>query len=833
MSGRDMDPEVLVTFFEDWLATSLTARTIAWPTLATEIRQTTAAQKVALPWLKLARFGDRRSDKGSLRHDANVLGITGIEADYDGGTIPFAEAVDVLTRQGLRALVYTSPSHTEDTPRWRILCPATGELPPGRRQQLLGRLNGLFRGIFSAESWTLSQAYFYGSVRNNPSHQVVLVEGSCIDQADELDEIWQGKPGTKGTAGGGARHTHGPVDEEALLAQIIGGENFHQATVRLAGAWAFAGIPMIEARRWLEAAFDRVADDQRDDRWRARRADIPRCLLGIYSAEASKSDRQDAPDPAWDDPLSEDAFHETDDEAAQAADSPPARPVIRFVPGELHTVVDKAEQAMLAARLGVYQRGSFLVRTGRLAAGVEAGHKIEATKILPVGNKTLVELMTKAADWLKYDGRSCRWKPVNTPNEVADTYLQRTGHWRAPVLAAVLSAPTLRSDGSILEAEGYDPQTGLLLDFGGIAFPAIPPAPDWEDARSALSILIRLTEGFPFVREADRAVALSAILTACIRHALPTAPLHAFSAPVAGSGKSMLVDLASEVANGRVASVMAQSQDEGEMEKRLGALLLAGDPMIAIDNCEHPLGGDLLCQILTQTSVRTRILGRSEMPELPSRVLVTATGNNLRLVGDMSRRAVLCQLDPECERPETRCFDVNPLDLVRVNRSQYLVAALTALRAYHVVGEPNQSQPLGSFEAWSRTVRDTLIWLGQPDPVETMEKVREIDPKRDALLAVLHAWRSVLNAQRVRTQDIIETATRQDKDQSGFVHKDFREALLRVAGDGGVISSRRLGIWIAHNEARVVDGMRIMRVGVRSGAPTWQVATSSEASIAA
>jgi hypothetical protein len=70
-------------------------------------------------------------------------------------------------------------------------------------------------------------------------------------------------------------------------------------------------------------------------------------------------------------------------------------------------------------------------------------------------------------------------------------------------------------------------------------------------------------------------------------------------------------------ATGREAGVIAQGKKDEETEKRLGAILRYGDPVIAIDNCEQPISGDFLCQLLTQTVVRVRILGLSEAPELP------------------------------------------------------------------------------------------------------------------------------------------------------------------------------------------------------------------------
>jgi hypothetical protein len=502
------------------------------------------------------------------------------------------------------------------------------------------------------------------------------------------------------------------------------------------------------------------------------------------------------------------------------------RPVIPFVAGDLPAVVDQAERALIAADLDLYQRGPFVVRPGHVLVTVARRQEVLTQRVLEVGEHALVEAMTRAAEWQKFDGRAGRWVPIDAPAKVAATYLERVGQWRLPVLAGIINAPTLRPDGTILATPGYDPHTGLLLDPGGVHFPEIPETPDWEDAREALSVLLCLVETFPFVAEADRAVALSAILTACVRRSLPTAPLHGFTAPTAGSGKSMLVDLAGVIATGREVGVIAQGKSEEEFEKRLGALLLAGDQVVAIDNCEAPLGGEFLCQMLTQPVVRARILGRSEAPELPSNAFVAATGNNLALLGDLTRRAVLCRLDPKVERPELRTFGSHPVQTVKADRGRYLCAALTVLRAFHVAGRPRQCDPLGSFEAWSDCVRGALLWLGQADPVATMEEARAADPKLESLAAASQ-WHAVIGRERVTARDIIDRATAQQTPlgyaRTEYRHPDFREALLVVAGDGGVVNSRRLGKWLSANKNRVVQGVRIVPDDARCGAGTWRL----------
>jgi hypothetical protein len=177
----------VVTFFNDYAASTKREELIGLEALADRIRTTTAASKVQLPWLKCARFGDHRSKGNSLRNNENVIAITGMEADYDGEQMSFVESVQIAANAGLRCIIYTSPSHTEDAPRWRVLAFCSREYPPAERDRFLARLNGVFGGIFAPESWRLSQSFFFGSVRQNPSHRAVVVEGACIDLADHLD----------------------------------------------------------------------------------------------------------------------------------------------------------------------------------------------------------------------------------------------------------------------------------------------------------------------------------------------------------------------------------------------------------------------------------------------------------------------------------------------------------------------------------------------------------------------------------------------------------------------------------------------------------------------
>jgi AAA domain/Primase C terminal 2 (PriCT-2) len=179
--------KIRVTFFATYAATAKTEKNIDLAELQSIIFHATAATKADLPWLKLAAFGDKRSKNNSFRHDANVVSISGIELDYDLGEVSFDAASNKLKEARLTAILYTSPSYTVPKPKWRVLLPTSQDLPPTERTKLAARVNGLFGGTFAGESFTLSQAYYYGSVASNPEHRVDCFTGDYVDLRDDLD----------------------------------------------------------------------------------------------------------------------------------------------------------------------------------------------------------------------------------------------------------------------------------------------------------------------------------------------------------------------------------------------------------------------------------------------------------------------------------------------------------------------------------------------------------------------------------------------------------------------------------------------------------------------
>jgi putative DNA primase/helicase len=522
--------------------------------------------------------------------------------------------------------------------------------------------------------------------------------------------------------------------------------------------------------------------------------------------------------------------------AASTAPAPGARTVIQMVDGERHQIVDEAEAALIAAGgFDIYQRDAIMMRPvmSKLPAANRHGIKRSTVvwRLMRVKPLYLIEMLGRCAIFQSYDRRRKDWVNKDCPQVIGETLLAREGVWHVPVLLGIVHTPQLRADGSLLITPGYDPQTQLLYKPDGEVFPEIPDRPSKEDAARALETIKQAIVTFPFTGEVDRSVALSLLLTGVCRKTLDFAPLHAITAPAPGTGKSLLIDLASILLTGQPAPVISAEIDAAEFEKRLGTALIAGVPVISLDNCTKPLDHALLCQAVTQTRLSIRILGFSEDRDVTVSALLTMNGNNLVLQGDMPRRSVRCEMDAKVERPELRVFTgPNIQTEFRRRRGEFVMALLIILRAYQVSGGASTKPALGNFEMWSRWVRDALIWLGEADPCDSTEVIHAGNPDRQKHEAVVLAWRDQFGLARLVTvRDLIEAATPgQFLLQQPSTNQRLYDALLAVAMDQrrhDSISNDRLGRWLNKVSGKYEQGMRIVRAGSANGYPRWQLSS--------
>lgn len=386
-------------------------------------------------------------------------------------------------------------------------------------------------------------------------------------------------------------------------------------------------------------------------------------------------------------------------------------------------------------------------------------------------------------------------------------------------LEFVTSSPTLLKGGRVLYKDGYDaPSKGYHFKDNSIKLERLPK--DREQALKSLNLIKDLLSEFCFKDKLDMTVAISALLSAVARMAVGNHPLFIFAAPTAGSGKSFLVDVITLIAFGNRVAVTSAGKDDEETDKRLAAKLIERAPLISLDNVNGEIDSVLLNQIITQPRISIRPLGQSKTIEIKKASLMFATGNGITVARDMTRRTMVCTLDPGVERPEFRDFSKRPDALVEANRGKYLSAAFNILLSFIAVPNKPKISHLSSFEEWD-LIRGALVWLGEDDPVISMEKSRESDPESSDLQQVIYALKSLYDETMapLSAADIVAKLYAQPAMDTGFGgssfsnHDEERSAFLNVAaGDGGRINSKRLGRYLTRYSGRIIDNMRIKRM---------------------
>jgi len=511
------------------------------------------------------------------------------------------------------------------------------------------------------------------------------------------------------------------------------------------------------------------------------------------------------------------------------------RPEIVITP-DIRAVTNQGQGAILNMLDGphLYQRARRLVF---IARGVKPPRYMSRPADSPIISEAssahIKELVTTAAKWLRYDRRKKKYLETTPAPYFVET-LQGRGYWPFPVLEGIVSTPTIRPDGSILDSTGYDEETGLYLDLNGVIFPPIPNKPTIDDARTAIGRLQEPFFDFPFVDEKIHfSAALAAVLSIVGRYAVQgNVPLFAVRSTTRGSGKGLLVDVVSIIGTGRPAPRWPQAAEDDEERKRLLTLGLDGDPLVLIDNINQPLGSPALDAAITAMTFKDRILGHNESKEVPMNAVFFACGNNMMFKGDMARRVLPIDLGPKVERPEERDDFQHPdlLAWVKQNRPRLVTAALTILAAYFEAGQPKQKvKQYGSFEQWSAIVRSVLVWSGEADPCDgRLDIEAESDPEFEAYCELLRSWEANYEDKAKTLKQVInDVGSMCEPNGPPTTWNELKDALgafdPRYEGKG--LNGRAIGNAIRKWHGRVHNEMRLEKAGYGGKTKTlrWRV----------
>jgi hypothetical protein len=433
--------------------------------------------------------------------------------------------------------------------------------------------------------------------------------------------------------------------------------------------------------------------------------------------------------------------------------------------------------------------------------------------------------------------------PINMSADIERHIHSNASQLDLDQLNGVITAQTLRNDFTVIDKPGYDKKSGLLFILPANADAVMPimEKPGIDDAVDALERLLEPFKDFPYADCIDRGVLLAAILTGAIRNTLPTAPGFLFTASTPGSGKTLLAQSIAALCGETEPTIMtADPNDDDEFRKAALAALRQGSKVMVLDNLNSALKSNTLNQMLTSKMMKGRVLGKTLEINVSTSTLVIATGNNIQIHGDLTRRILTINIAPSMEKPWERVFDQNPLEYIRSHRQQMVSDALTIMRAYQVVtkGHRFSQGGTGSFDQWDNMVRQTICWLisvsktrdlhvDLADPNLSIDAAIESDPWRNQLKILLKVW-PLLFSYPVSVADLVllanegENYLNEERDVNDV--KILHDVLHDVAGDRGIINSKKLSHYLRKHSRIIVNGCMLVESGENTtGKKLWMV----------
>lgn len=576
----------------------------------------------------------------------------------------------------------------------------------------------------------------------------------------------------------------------------------------------------------------------------------------------------------------------------------PELPAIRIRAGEIPRQVTEAIKVLATADRNVYQRDGQLVSIVRQPDRAEACAPCEGRESLaaaccscgsPEGKSCLRDrrvgrdILTRPgtprvrtmgfaslymrlathARWEKFDARKGKrsegeeappgkWVVADPCQRTVNLVMGLDADWPGvPVLRGVLETPTLAPGGRVIEAPGYDEETGYLL-LPSCPFRSIKERPTREQCRAALRYLwTEIACDFPFrgLGEASAAdpqrslqytkaidipdafVGVAMLLTVFARLAiLGAVPGGLFEAAAQGSGKSLQMHTIAMVATGRPAGVVTfpvrdGRPDDAELEKVVMGYALNAARIIAFDNVKGTLTGSVLEKVLTAVdTIDGRILGANDQRSLPWSAVPMFSGNNLNSSDDVAQRILLSRLVSRREDPRSReaasFKHANLLAAIKERRPTLVRAALTILRGMFCAREDGADVPdcgaWGSFEAWAMVIPPAIAWAGGPNILRARpEGGRGGDEETQAHGVLMTGWRS--EWQGARASEIVEACFKWEReilkgDMAPDGLDDVRAALreLTHTNDRSVPTGHAVGMKLTKLRDKIRDGRRLV-----------------------
>jgi hypothetical protein len=160
-----------------------------------------------------------------------------------------------------------------------------------------------------------------------------------------------------------------------------------------------------------------------------------------------------------------------------------------------------------------------------------------------------------------------------------------------------------------------------------------------------------------------------------------------------------------------------------------------------------------------------------------------------------------------------------------------LVGTQTVFLFEILAGAPAQNgQGMGSFEDYTRFVRDALMWLGLPDIATSTDRASSAEAAKPELLAVLKAWHALAESEPIdgvthTAADLVAAAGATAADGTAE-HPGLQVALATACPQG--LTTQVLGYWLRQHKGIWAAGLSFDDAGKdRTGTTRWRLQTAA------
>ena len=281
-----------------------------------------------------------------------------------------------------------------------------------------------------------------------------------------------------------------------------------------------------------------------------------------------------------------------------------------------------------------------------------------------------------------------------------------------------------------------------------------------KNVNEARFVLEDMFRDFCFACASDKAHIIALMLTHIMRDKIDClVPGFVTTAPIQGSGKTLLNRVAFMTLLGKEPSVTLMGRDDIELQKHIGAEILTGKPYFFIDNISRKIRSEMITAMLTSGTVGFRILGKSEICYAENNFVFALTANNPEIDKDLLRRLVFINLDTNKFNPaeiDLKKFEhPDILRYLKDNRARILASLLYI--AEQTYGDYS-GHVMGSFERWSISVGNVLEAAGIEGFLSNIQTTREqqVDEREEAVNVFIEKWGEKFGEGQVYIEDLVE-----------------------------------------------------------------------------